>query len=553
LSVPTFDIESLEWVNPIAVGFYSGEEYYEFLKAGDEVDVIWEFLKFLGKSYTGLKVYAHNAAGYDNKFILDCLSRHDQEVNFAAGMGKLVWVGPNISFEDSYLLLGRNLATCCVAFDVPRKLEWKHDTTVNIWEMGPRLDAFRAYLRRDCISLSEVLDSFTKKLVSNFGVTPSSTLALTAIKAFDRRFYPMKKIASNIEFEVFTRAATYGGRNEVYKRYGESINFYDVKRMFMSCYNTPVPVGKMSWRNPNIDRGTCAEAMVKVPDMLVGPLPHRYQGRLIFPTGEFKDWWDMYELRNAIKLGVDVTLVRQLEGEEVPILEGFSNVVDQLSEESNADLGRIWKLFGLRLSGKFGQHGIKTEIKHVRDLKEGEYAPLDKNEIYHEVVTSRNGRPSPYIKPAINMRVRAEARIRHLDALLSAKDIYYCNTDSVYTTNQLPVGDNIGDLKLVDYAERAYFIGSKFYGYVDKFGRLKQKTAGYRDYQLTEYDLQRVLRGEEIPCAFKRLGDWKDVLKGQGVQLVDRTFTYRQAELSNRRMGEVETSPIRLKGGRVVN
>lgn len=553
MAVPTFDIEAVEWVHPIAVGFYSGTEYYEFLKIDEECDVIWEFLKFIRKSSSGMRVYAHNAAGYDNKFILDCLTKHRQEVRFIAGLGKLVWVGPNISFEDSYLLLSRGLAVCCEAFSVPRKLEWKHDESANPWEMGSRLDTFKAYLKRDCISLSDVLDSFTQKLVSHFSITPSSTLALTAMKAFDKRFYPVKKIASNEEYEGFIRAATYGSRNEVYKRYGENVNFYDVKRMFMSCYDTPVPIGKMQWRNPDIDMGVLAEASVKVPDMLIGPLPYRYQGKLIFPIGEFQGWWDMVELRNAAEQGTDLTLLRQLECSEVPILEPFSRAIDELSEESNANLGRIWKLFGLRLSGKFGQHRIRTEIKHVKELKEGEYYPLDRNEVYHEVIVSKGRSSSPYTKPAINMRIRAEARIRHLGKLLAAKDVYYCDTDSVYTTDTLPVGDDIGDLKLVDFAVRCYFIGSKFYGYVDKFGRLKQKTAGYRDYQLTEQDLKRVLRGEEIPCAFKRLGDWKDVLRGEGVQLVDRKFTYKLSDFSNRVMGEAETSPIKLLAGERVN
>jgi len=552
--VPTFDIEAIEWVNPIAVGFYTGDEYYEFLKVNEECDVIWEFLKYVGQHFRGIKIYAHNAANYDNKFILDCLTKHWQEVRFAAGLGKLVWTEPNISFEDSYLLLGRNLATCCAAFDVPRKLDWKHDETKNPWEMQSNLDSFRAYLKRDCVSLSEVIDSFTKLLVESFNVTPSITLALTAIKAFDKRFYPMRRIAANEEFEIFTRAATYGGRNEVYKKYGENVYFYDVKRMFMSCYDTPVPVGKMHWTNPSIDRGTCAEATVKVPDMQVGPLPHRYQGRLIFPTGEFTDWWDMVELRNAVeKHKVDVKLLRQLECEEVSILKPFGEAIDELSEKANADLGRIWKLFGLRLSGKFGQHRLRTEIKHVRDLGKKEYAPIDKNEVYHEVTSTKNSSSSPYIKPAINMRIRAEARVRHLEKLLAAGDIYYCDTDSIYTTQVQPVGDNVGDLKLVDFAVRAYFIGCKFYGYVDKYNLLKQKTAGYRDYQLTEFDLKRVLKGEEIPCAFRRLGDWKGVIRGEGVQLVDRNFTYRLSEFSNRIMGEAETSPIKLVNGKATS
>ena len=545
MTTPVYDIESIQWVNPIAVGYYIDERYHEVLKTSDDHDVMWSFLQEVRK-YENAKFYAHNAANYDNKFVLDCLARHDEEVRFIAGLGKIVWVKPNISFEDSFLLLGRNLATCCEAFNVPRKLTWEHDTTVNPWEMGPRLDTFRQYLRRDCISLSESLDKFIDLLLSNFGILPSSTLALTAAKSFDKGFFPLKKIASNEAYEFAIRDATYGGRNEVYKRYGESIYLYDVKRMFMSCYDTPVPIGKMSWITPNIDRGTLAEAMVKVPDTQVGPLPYRYMGRLIFPVGIFRGWWDMVELRNAVRKGVDIKLLRQLEGEEEPILKPFSDLVNQLSNGSNQALGSIWKLFGLRLSGKFGQHKSRTEIKHVRDTAANEYNPIDQGEVYHEVDSILNTHQSPYTKPAINMRIRAEARVRHLNKLLEAKDIYYCDTDSVYTTSEMSTGDNIGELKQIGYAKRAYFVGNKFYGYVDDNNQLKQKTAGYRDYQLTEYDFRRVLKGEEIACSFKRIGDWKSVVHGDGVNLVNRKFTFRQSDFGNRIMGDAETSPIKL-------
>jgi len=546
--VPTFDIEALEWVTPIAVGFYDGKEYQEFIKVSEDHDVIWSFLQFI-KKYKGLKVYAHNAAAYDNKFILDCLAKHDEEVRFLSGLGTLVWVEPGIRFEDSYLLLGRKLAVCCEAFGVARKLEWKHDETVNPWLMGPRLAEFSAYLKRDCISLSEVLVAYSKLLTDNFGVPPSLTMALTAMKAFDKRFFPLKEISSNDDYDSFIRAATYGGRNEVYKRYGENLNFYDVKRMFMSCYDTPVPVGKMHWRSPNLGEGTVAEARVWVDpkEFNIGPLPCRVDGRLIFPVGELpKDWWDMVELRYAASLGVDITLTRQLECSESPILKEFGEFVNILSNSGNVPMGRIWKLFGLRLSGKFGQHTIATEIKHVKQLEDGQYNPIDSSEIYHEVLAKQGTYKSPYIKPAINMRIRAEARVRHLKLMLKAKDVYYCDTDSIDTPNEMPTGDNPGDLSYVDFAERAYFINGKFYGYIGRDGVLRQKTAGYRDYQLTEADFKRILRGEEIPVSYKRVGDWRSVLKGLGVTYDEYRFTYKPPDTSNRRMGELETSPIEL-------
>lgn len=554
--IPVFDIEAIEWVDPIAVGFYDGTDYFEFLKISEEHDVIWSFLKFLKEHHKDLRIYAHNAANYDNKFILDCLARHDEEVRFASGLGALIWVGTGIRFEDSFLLLGRKLAVCCQAFEVPRKLDWKHDETVNPWLMGPRLAQFQEYMKRDVMSLSEVLVRYSKMLTESFGVTPSSTMALTAMKAFDKRFFPLKDISSNDDFEYFIRQATFGGRNEVYKRYGEELNFYDVRRMFMSCYNIPVPVGKLHWCLPNMDGGVCAEARAWVDpkEFFVGPLPCRIDGRLVFPVGELpKSWWDMTELRNAARLGVDITLTKQLDGDQYPILDEFGRFIDKVSKGGNVQMGRIWKLFGLRLSGKFGQNRTRTEIRHVKRIGNEEYNPIDESEIYHEVMAKASNYKSPYVKPAISMRIRAEARVRHLNLLLQAGDIYYCDTDSIDTTSEMPTGSNPGDLSYVDFARRAYFINGKFYGYVDRHGLLKQRTAGYRDYQLTEFDFKRVLRGEKIAVSYQRIGDWKSALEGRGVNLEPCKFTYKQAETSNREMGEIETSPIVLVNGKRID
>lgn len=553
MSTPTFDIEAMNWVEPIAVGYYINDEYGQVLKLHEGYDVIWEFLKEISK-FKSARFYAHNAANYDNKFILDSLVRHGQEVKFAAGLGSLLWIGPNIRFDDSFLLLGQKLAACCEAFDVPRKLDWPHDQTKNPWEMKSRLPTFTEYLKRDCVSLSEAIDNFSRLLLKHFGVTPSVTLSLTSVKAFDKRFTPMQKIASNDGFEAFIRAAIYGGRNEVYKRYGENLHFYDVRRMYMSCYDVNVPTGPLRWRNPDIDKGTLAEASVKVPDMHIGPLPYRMQegnkSRLAFPTGEFQGWWDMVELRNAVSKGVDVTLLRQLEADEQPILKEFAELVDRLSHESNEALARIWKLFGLRLSGKFGQRRNQREIRHIKHIAADEYNPIDDQEVYHEVYTGNHSK-APYIRPAISMRIRAEARVRHLDYLLQADDVYYSDTDSVYTTNRLPVGEKLGDLKYVCFATKAYFVGNKFYGFVDESGLLKQKTAGYRDYQLSEGDFQEILKGKELSFAFERVGNWKQVLEGKGVFLDERRFTYRRPPSTNRVMGEIETSPIKLIAGKV--
>ena len=170
-----FDIETLNWVLPIAVGFYDGERYFEFIQENDTDDVLWRFLEFLTQ-YPGSRLFAHNAADYDNKFILDCLKRHDQKVKFAGGMGKLVWAEQDISFEDSYLMIGRGLNTCCQVFGVEQKLAWDHSKTVRPWMMRKTdFEKFRQYMKRDVLALSEVLDKFCRKVLDYFNIVPSAS------------------------------------------------------------------------------------------------------------------------------------------------------------------------------------------------------------------------------------------------------------------------------------------------------------------------------------------------------------------------------------------
>ena len=78
--IPTFDLEAINMANPIAAGFFDGLLYHDFLRKDMEDDVLWRFLTFLKQHYRGIKLYGHYASKYDNKLLLACLCKHDQEI-----------------------------------------------------------------------------------------------------------------------------------------------------------------------------------------------------------------------------------------------------------------------------------------------------------------------------------------------------------------------------------------------------------------------------------------------------------------------------------------
>jgi len=546
MGIPVFDIEAVGWVHPIAIGFYNGFIYKEFIRESEQDDVLWRFLSYLKENYQGIKLYAHCASKFDNKLVLASLYQHGEIAIPEAGLIKLRWKEPKIYFEDSYLLLPMSLKKINNMFGVEEKKEWPHGENLNPWEMGERLGSFREYLKTDCLSLSHSLDKLCESLGFNFGIMPSITLSTTSVKAFDRCFYDVERIEANEEYEEFIREATYGGRNEVYKRYGEKINLYDVNSMYVSCYDTPVPIGKMRWIKGDLDRGTLAEAFVKVPkDFFIGPLPYRSRGLLFFPVGEFQGWWDVKELRYAVELGCDVTIKRQLCSDEEPILEAFGTFVTSLRQKGYKEL---WKLFGLSLSGKFGQSRWRDNVKYVGDIGNFKgYAPLDKDELYFQRKEYIEGR-APYIKPAVSMSIRAEARVRHLKILLEASkegEIFYGDTDSVFTTNTLPTGGNPGELTYLGKAERGYFIRQKLYSLIQD-GRMRQKSAGYSDLKLSEEDFKSLLTGKNLEQEIEELSTYKGIFKEKDLNLIERSRSLK-GNMGNSRISiGFDTEPICL-------
>lgn len=522
--IPTWDLESIYRTIPIAIGFYDGYNYRDFMKENEEDDLVWRFLSFLKERYSGIKLYAHYASKFDNKFILASLCQHNEIVKLEAGYIRLRWVGPNIVFEDSYAIVPMSLEKMNKMFEVEEKGLWDHEKNRSPWEMGDELSVFKSYLKTDCLSLSHSLYKLCEMLGTTFGQMPSISLATTSAKVFDKCFYPLEKIEPNEEYEEFIRKAIYGGRNEVYKRYGENINMYDIHWMYTSCYDVPVPIGKMRWVKPNMDKGTLAEATVKVPtDRYVGPLPKKIRGVLSFPVGEFTDWWDMRELKNAVEEDkeVDLTIRRQLYCEEEPTLESFGKFVTGLGSKGKTE---FWKTFGIALSGKLGQGRWRDAIQHISEIKDLEgYTPIDDREEYFSTKIYMN-KKAPYIRPLVSMRIRAEARIRHLKIIseaLKSGTIFYGDTDSLHTTASLPIGENVGELKFIDKADRGYYIRQKLYATVHK-GRLRQKSAGYSDLKLSEEDFKRLLSHEVVEVESQYLASYRKTLTAREVLLLER-------------------------------
>jgi len=231
--------------------------------------------------------------------------------------------------------------------------------------------------------------------------------------------------------------------------------------------------------------------------------------------------------------------------EEEPVLKEFGEYVSKLRTGLQAEL---WKMFGLALSGKLGQGRWKDVIRHIDEIENFRgYTPIDKDELYFQIKEYLGGK-APYIRPAISMGIRSEARVRHFNRLIEAAnrgEVFYGDTDSLFTTTKMPIGEGVGELTYLGKATRGYFIRQKLYAII-KGGQLRQRSAGFSDLRLSEEDFQKLLKGDNILQEVDELPTFTSILKGRDLELINRARLIRGDESLSRTPVGLDTVPICL-------
>lgn len=568
--LPTFVFETVGLSMAVAVGFWDGSNYYEWMRTDEKSNPVWEFLAFLRTNYgendkfNGLKLYGHRAANIENRLIFHELESRDEIMAFMPTYQSLTWVGPNVRFDDSSLhikkpdkyLKDKGVEPYVESFDPAPS--------------GEKLTVFRHQMKLDVMNLSKALTQWYCDWYTSFGVKISTTYNTTTMAALRKNFctadFDMCTKATQFNLrrdtETFVRKATYGMRNEVYCRHAPNGKYDhgDIHSFFPSCYDTDIPIGRIDWNAADLDDplAAAAEVSVYIPeDLYIGPLPYHDPERgLIFPVGYIpKTWYDVKELKNAVeKFDVQVLRVhRQLNCEKwSPMLRGFGIAMAEntIFPKSNR------KLIAIGPSGKMGQHRWRTEVKHWSQMKDVEFksfVPIGENETYLEIMTFNE---SAYIMPAVTMRVRAEGRMRHLDKLMEAHrngKIFYCDSDSIFCTAgavKAVEADKAktGDLILVDEFVRGYFIRQKLYGVVTADGTLLQRSAGYSDVKLSEEDFKKLLNDETVlDVEVKSLSSLKQQLTRRELELFDRHIHVKGSLPASRVAVGDDTKPIYLE------
>jgi hypothetical protein len=437
----TWDIEARDWWDLQVIGCFDGKEYYQFRNVPDFLAHImrWE--------YRHWRWFAHFGGRYDLNFVFDYLQgRDDNKISFYCS-GSMVLAMDirkgdcHARLCDSFRLLPAALRDLTIAFDV------KHKKTKYDFEDMSYGRELLEYNEQDCRGLYEVLEKFYQET----GMM-SETFASHSLKVWRKDYLHQTIWKPHDNVSEFVRSGYHGGRVEVFKRQSDHLMCYDVNSMYpyVMCEDLPIEYIAES-RQLKENYYGFVQAEVIVPDIYIPVLPIR-QEKLFFPIGKIKSIWTVEELRIAENFGCRIQKVyKAVYFRTAPILREFVTKLYQLKKTADEPTRTIAKYLLNSFYGKFGQAPIKRVYMTEFDAPAKAWPIVHSDGTpsgfaYHER-TSR----AAYLLPHISAAVTSKARLHLLSRLTDS--IYYCDTDSVFTTDIMETSKEMGDWSLVGEGE----------------------------------------------------------------------------------------------------
>lgn len=401
------------------------------------------------------------------------------------------------------------------------------------------------YLKVDNICLAQVIKRhFESPIIADAGI--AYTVAGQAVKVFQRYLnYTIQP--STDEEDEFVRKAYMGGRTEVFKfvfngdydceenpddlipeslevikkQQGKKIFCYDANSLYptvMAKHEYPMKyLGiKKGRKEYNEYEYGVWRVKVKVPEDLVIPplgINHIYENgssKFTFPVGIFEGYWTKFELEYAKTLGVEILEYYEgaVYGSSKPLFRNFITemygrrlIAKRTKDTTTAEITK------LMMNSCYGKLGMSKEDKEYYTVDMGicgqKEVHLNSGDGGSLVLTKLPSDTSKmFSKVILATYVTSYARVymhKHM-MKVGPENVYYTDTDSIFTTEQMVEGDDLGEMKLEYMASSACFLAPKSYtiqGIIDQAYEHKIVLKGFdkfkREYidprELFEYHL----------------------------------------------------------------
>lgn len=484
----------MNWIDFLVLGFYDGRRLQFFYdekrpnfrlepdKVYESRKFVYSFIDWLFLSNFSGDIFAHFGGRFDFLFILRAVLEFGEEkiadlIPWGSGMlcFTLIRGSHKITFRDSSALLPFSLKKITENFGVSHaKKDWDHDKTTGVTE------ELLEYLKYDLLGLYQSLEAYySTAIIRKAGQsTTQAGQSIRILRGYLKR--PIYALTESIDSEI--RPAFFGGRTEIFKP------FYRDRKKPLFCFDVnslyPTVMGAQGNHFPNkFDHETYVyeknklgiyRCRVHVPDMYVPPHGVALEGKYLFPTGTFDAFLTTPEIEYGKTLGVSYDITKGwIFSDGGEIFSAFiKDLYDiRLNSKSKVE-STIAKLLMNSCYGRFALRADRQNIvfddgsvglRPLRELKVG-----DKT---YRLMT-KDIELSSFSNVAAGCYVTAYARIHMHKLMLQAgkngSEMYYTDTDSMYTTHDFQTGTGLGALKLEDTVFDACFLLPKTYRAGDK-------------------------------------------------------------------------------------
>ena len=562
LKTRAFLVYDLEWrpdtFELTCAGVFDGEKYHVRYTIADLLDVLFT------KENRHKWMYAHYGGMADMVFLLQEIvkdDRYELEATFSGSSAVMVrvrrgrdsWV-----LLDSYWLLRDKLAHLAHSIGERKGTDAWHcrdypacghakpecyckgsegckpgDEAICMYFTAPPA-VLRQYNEDDCRILYKAIDLFQKEL-NHLGGDLQVTIASTAMRLF-RRKYLKSEIKTSPLLSDLTRQSYIASRVEVVTKVGVGITEWDINSSFPSSMTSPTP-GSFLGRAKHLPRqkeSLCffARARVKVPPMFLPPLGRKAKrdGRVYFPYGEWEGLFAEPDLELLETAGGSI-----LDVKEVLLYESRTDFSDYASELYN--LRKTEKNPFRRILIKFLMNACYGKTAESREKQRFQLHPsslLCPHHGEHDVVGSDGVKVAECVEEifpgAILISETKEVAHEHVPiasyitsrsrsalwkfARQADRDLFYMDTDSIWTHHQYEGSKELGGLKKEKTVRKVEFQASKLYRITLDDGSVKVKGKGFSRLSSEQFDALVV--GDPVPVErFMRL---KEMLRSRDIR-----------------------------------
>lgn len=496
-------------------------------------------------------IFAHNLGSFDGYFLYKGLLNHFDPIiveSLIDDSKSFISISLNINdikivWKDSLRIIPVSLDKLCEIFGVDGKIS-KYDIRFNdisLFKSGVLWGKFKKYALQDAIALYQALTTCQSIYFNDFNIdiTTIYSSPTLSLKIFRSKFLKYSIPILFQKIDEFVREGYYGGATDFYKAYNTNLKYYDVNSLYPQAMKNPMPLNLIKYHKNMLnikleDFFGFIQVEVTCPTNMLRPmLPFKFEGKTIYPVGNWTATYFSEELKAMIPLGYKFKLIQGYEFSKANI---FDSYVDHFYNIKRNSVGAQKAIAKLHLNGLYGYFGRRQDlietinvsnsslikylstriVKEILKINENYSTLLLSSNINHKVLMKLNMICESNIQAtnkivmsnvAIAAAVTAYARI-HMIYYKLLPGTVYSDTDSIFTTDQLAnhlIGSYLGLMK--DelnglFIQEALFLGLKKYGYwyLDKDNnRIEQSVfAGVKRNSLSFNELIDLFKGSTI-------------------------------------------------------